>query len=199
MSSKVQFQTNIPVEVALAYDGGKQVEGNYGPQVMYSLSQAPNGETTMYVPPIVANRLAELKVTRGQPVQICKAEVQTGTRKSIQWKVVRVDPVKEPTGSADSQVAKPEEPAAPAATPSPRGVQGQSTIPPLKMQFDAAFEEFLVLAGRSTHRAESRLGTEGVSVRLDNRDTAAIATTMFIEAARRGYVIWTPEAYRDAA
>jgi hypothetical protein len=66
----------------------------------------------------------------------------------------------------------------------------------MQVQFHTAFEEFLVLAGRATHQAESRLGAEGVSVRLDNRDTAAIATTMFIEAARRGYVIWTPGGAR---
>ncbi|HSW51442.1 MAG TPA: hypothetical protein VLH09_14750 [Bryobacteraceae bacterium] len=91
-SKKVQFQTNIPVEVALAYDGGKQVEGNFGPQFMFSLAEAPNGETTMYVPPIVADKLAELQVGKGQRVAICKAEVKQGNRRSIQWQVTRVDP-----------------------------------------------------------------------------------------------------------
>ena len=137
MSSKVQFQTNIPVEVALAYDGGKQVEGNFGPQVMFSLAQAPNGETTMYVPPIVADRLAELNIRRGQLVEICKAEVKNGNRRSIQWKVNRVDPDpawQEPTGEpripaapASPKAAKPKEEAA--QPPTPEGVQSQSTIP----------------------------------------------------------------------
>ncbi len=90
--SVLRFQTNVPVEVALAYSDGKEVEGQYGPQLMFSLAEAPNGEKTMYVPPIVAERLKELHVDRGQRVQICKAEVKSGNRRSIEWQVTRIDP-----------------------------------------------------------------------------------------------------------
>jgi hypothetical protein len=36
MSEKVQFQTNVPVEVALKYNDGREVTGQYGDQVLYS-------------------------------------------------------------------------------------------------------------------------------------------------------------------
>jgi hypothetical protein len=38
MSDKVQFQTNVPVEVALKNGDGKQVNGQYGDQVLYTLT-----------------------------------------------------------------------------------------------------------------------------------------------------------------
>ena len=36
MNDKVQFQTNVPVEVALKYNDGKEVNGQYGDQVLYT-------------------------------------------------------------------------------------------------------------------------------------------------------------------
>ena len=90
--SILRFQTNVPVEVALAYSDGKEVEGQYGPQQMFSLAESPNGEKTMYVPPIVAERFKELHIDRGQRVQVCKAEVKNGQRRGIEWQVTRIDP-----------------------------------------------------------------------------------------------------------
>ena len=89
--SVLRFQTNVPVEVALAYSDGKEVEGNYGPQVMFSLATAPNGEQTMYVPPIVANRIAELHIGKGELFEVCKAELKNGNRRGMEWQVKRVD------------------------------------------------------------------------------------------------------------
>jgi hypothetical protein len=90
--SVLRFQTNVPVEVALAYRDGKEAEGNYGPQVMFSLKSAPNGETTMYLPPICAERIRELGIEPGQRISVTKAEVKAGNRRGIEWKVSRVDP-----------------------------------------------------------------------------------------------------------
>jgi len=50
MKDRVVFQTNVPVTAALAYADGMNVEGRFGDQVMYTLSD----ERVMYVPPIAA-------------------------------------------------------------------------------------------------------------------------------------------------
>lgn len=63
MSDKVQFQTNVPVEVALKYNDGKEVSGQYGDQVLYTLTDG----RVMYVPPIVKRRIDELGIGRGDP------------------------------------------------------------------------------------------------------------------------------------
>ena len=83
MSDKVQFQTNIPVEIALKYGDGKEVSGHYGDQVMYTLTD----DRVMYVPPIVKRRIEELGIGRGESFTLTKAEKKNGTRRTIEWLV----------------------------------------------------------------------------------------------------------------
>ncbi|MCI0725073.1 MAG: hypothetical protein L0338_39825, partial [Acidobacteria bacterium] len=68
---KIVFQTNIPVEVQLAYADGKKVTGQYGDSFMYTL----RGERVMFVPPFVRERIQELQPHAGQWFSICKREV----------------------------------------------------------------------------------------------------------------------------
>jgi len=83
MSDKVQFQTNVPVEVALKYGDGKEVNGQYGDQVLYTLSDG----RVMYVPPIVKRKIEELRIGRGELFTLTKAEKKNGTRRMIEWVV----------------------------------------------------------------------------------------------------------------
>ena len=75
MSDKVQFQTNIPVEVALKYGDGKEVNGQYCDQVLYTLTDG----RVMYVPPIVKRRIEEPGIGRGELFTLTKAEKKNGT------------------------------------------------------------------------------------------------------------------------
>jgi len=83
MSEKVQFQTNVPVEVALKYNDGKEVTGQYGDQVLYTLTDG----RVMYVPPIVKRKIDELRIGRGELFTLTKAEKKNGTRRTIEWVV----------------------------------------------------------------------------------------------------------------
>ena len=83
MSDKVQFQTNVPVDVALKYNDGKEVTGQYGDQVLYTLTDG----RVMYVPPIVKKKIDELGIGRGELFTITKAEKKNGTRRTIEWAV----------------------------------------------------------------------------------------------------------------
>ena len=83
MSDKVHFQTNIPVEVALKYGDGKEVNGQYGDQVLYTLTDG----RVMYVPPTVKRRIEELGIGRGELFTLTKAEKKNGTRRTIEWLV----------------------------------------------------------------------------------------------------------------
>ena len=83
MSDKVQFQTNVPIEVALKYNDGKEVTGQYGDQVLYTLTDG----RVMYVPPIVKKKIDELGIGRGELFTITKAEKKNGTRRTIEWVV----------------------------------------------------------------------------------------------------------------
>jgi len=83
MSEKIQFQTNVPIDVALKYNDGKEVNGQYGDQVLYTLTDG----RVMYVPPIVKKKVDELGIGRGEKFTITKAEKKNGTRRTIEWVV----------------------------------------------------------------------------------------------------------------
>lgn len=99
----LKFAVNVPARVALAFPTGKQVEGQYGPQMMFSLALAPAGEKTMYVPLIVAEQIQKLGIVKGEPFQVVKAEVPNGSKPKIEWKVSRLEteaPVRKPVATA---------------------------------------------------------------------------------------------------
>ena len=106
MSDKVQFQTNIPVEVALKYGDGKEVNGQYGDQVLYTLTDG----RAMYVPPIVKRRIEELGIGRGELFTLTKAEKKNGTRRTIEWLVAAGERGEKPPRES-VQAAKSERPA----------------------------------------------------------------------------------------
>ena len=83
MSEKLQFQTNVAIDVALKYNDGKEVTGQYGDQVLYTLTDG----RVMYVPPIVKKKIDELGIGRGELFTITKAEKKNGTRRTIEWVV----------------------------------------------------------------------------------------------------------------
>jgi hypothetical protein len=83
MRERIAFQTNAPVTVALAYADGLQVEGRFGDQIMYTLTD----ERVMYVPPVVRSKLVELGIQPGEPFTICKAQRKEGNRRFIEWQV----------------------------------------------------------------------------------------------------------------
>jgi len=87
----LRFQANIPEEVALKYDDGKAVQGRYGDQVLYTLTD----DRVMYLPPIAAKRIKDLHINRNELMSISKQEVPRGQKSSIEWVIKRVDPAPE--------------------------------------------------------------------------------------------------------
>ena len=82
---KIAFQTNIPVEVQLAYADGKKVANQYGDSFMYTL----RGDRVMFVPSFVRERIQELQPQAGQWFSICKREVQASEGKTrTDWEVL---------------------------------------------------------------------------------------------------------------
>ena len=84
----LRFEGNTPVQVALKYDGGRDVDGRYGPQVLYTLADG----RLMYLEPKAARRIDELKITAGEPFSICKREAGNGQKRKVEWEVKRLEP-----------------------------------------------------------------------------------------------------------
>jgi hypothetical protein len=89
MKERVVFEANVPVTATLAYADGLKVQGRFGDQVMYSLTDG----RVMYVPPIVRDKLVELGIRQNEPFAICRSERREGTRRFVDWVV-------QPNGSA---------------------------------------------------------------------------------------------------
>jgi len=112
----VRFAANLPVEIALQCVDGIRVEGRYGDRVKYTLTD----DRTMYVDPLVAERIKELAIQPGELFQVCKRQEKKGNRKTIHWVVER-------NGESETQLerdlrasidrAKAPETAPPAPTP----------------------------------------------------------------------------------
>jgi hypothetical protein len=98
MREIIKFMTNVPVEVALRPGSEKQVEGRYGPQMMYTLTD----QRVMYVPLIVADRIRELNIGSGEPFEVCKAEVRDGNRRWIEWRVNKLEDRKDAVPPEDA-------------------------------------------------------------------------------------------------
>ena len=83
----VRFEMNVPQELVLKLPEGVMKQGRFGYQVMYTLAD----DRLMYVPRFVASRISALEIQPGEPFTICKREIKDGQRKSIEWRVTRVE------------------------------------------------------------------------------------------------------------
>jgi len=103
MSEKIQFQTNIPVELALQFLEGKPVDSQFGGvQHLFSTTDNRVFFVSEMVGNIVADQVKKLGVQKGEPIELCKAEVTQGRgRKGIQWIVKKVGfvPGQQPDGT----------------------------------------------------------------------------------------------------
>jgi hypothetical protein len=89
---KINFSTNVPVEVALQTLEGKPKESNFGGvQHMFFTTDGRVFYVSETVGTIINSQLKKQAVQVGEPVEIVKAEVSAGNgRKTIQWKVSRI-------------------------------------------------------------------------------------------------------------
>ncbi|HZT29735.1 MAG TPA: hypothetical protein VFA33_07630 [Bryobacteraceae bacterium] len=127
MSDKITFPTNVPVPLALQFLEGKEVASQFGGnQHLFSTTDGRIFFVSETVGNILTAQLTKLRIQKGEPIEIIKAEVPTGNgRKSIQWLVNKVGfaPGEQPDGTlaVDKPGAGGEAPApvAPRATETP--------------------------------------------------------------------------------
>jgi hypothetical protein len=187
MKERVVFEINVPVTAALAYADGLKVEGRYGDQVMYSLSD----ERVMYVPPAVRDQLIELGIRQREPFSICKVERREGSRRFIQWVVKRL-----PSESSELTRDQPLPGAAPSGTAATGiGTQGNGkpngTVPGTpngSTAGQAPLRAALVASIDAALEAERYAAERGRSIRFGSEDLRAMALSLFIQHARDGGV-----------
>ena len=194
MKEIVKFPINTPVEVALRFEGGKHVEGRYGDQVMYSLLD----NRIMYVPPYVEQRIQELAIGAGEPLLLCKKEVEEGHRKWIEWSVKRAPQQPRPSGNVTVAAETAQSKAPNHGNGSTNGkVNGSTPKTSLTVVPDwvtgsgmKTMEVALNGAAEIAQRVEGRAAAKNYGLRFSSEDIRAIGLTMFIQAMREGGVRW---------
>ena len=86
MAEKLKLATNVPQDIALKFSEGKPYSSEYGDSVMYTLTD----ERIWFAPPIVAQKITQLGITRGELFRIVKAEVTKGNRRTVEYQVSRI-------------------------------------------------------------------------------------------------------------
>lgn len=80
----IRFEPNVPVVLELKYDEGREVEGQYGPQFMYTTSD----DRRVYLNPPEAEKITQLGIRRGMKFRITK---QVKGKKVTGWLIERLD------------------------------------------------------------------------------------------------------------
>ncbi len=165
--STLKFAVNTPVRVALAYPTGKEVQGQYGPQVMYTLSEAPAGATAMYLPPLVSDKILALKPQKGEPIQIVKT--QKPGSKQMEWQVTRLQPEPVPVRK-------------PVATAPVNGHASANGVPylDLKTELVRAYDMAIdVLVEARSHAAVA-----GLPIQFNGEDVRQLAAVVIIDQGK---------------
>jgi hypothetical protein len=97
MPGTLKLQTNVWAEIALKFADGKEVEGNYGRQMMYTTTT----DEKLYLPLPAAEKVKALGVAKGEVFAIRKAE-QPGTT-NIHWEVKRYEAATVPPAAAPAR------------------------------------------------------------------------------------------------
>jgi hypothetical protein len=177
MADKIVFQTNIPVEVALKYDDGKDVKGQYGDQVLYALTDG----RVMYVPPIVRKQIEDLGIGRSEPFTIIKAEKKNGTRRTIEWQVA----ANGRTGNERNQESADDSGRSTGAGPEKQPVGNGVVGPAIHVRASTQFlKQALALAVDAVAEAERYAGTHGISLQFTSEDVREIGLRIYANASQ---------------
>lgn len=177
MAEILRPDANVPVELRLRYAGsGKPVQGQYGPQVMYTVEDRSGGVRTLYLDPAVATKIDMLDLAVGQPFLLCKRQAVQGGRKNTEWEVSRIErpgdarpPV---TKVTDHAYAIPATGATPISTPAQTG--------PAALMADCLRQAVDLLA--TTQKYASERGFPLVTFSAEDIRTTAVS--LFIERGR---------------
>ncbi len=167
MNEIVEFEPNIPQQVALLYLAGKPIETARGPRVMFSLK----GGKKLFVDPPVAKLITELGAAKGEPISICKREGG--------FEVKRVE-----SGEPSAKVTS--RPPDGFSQNGPNGTDHTAPVALLMTGQSQLLMRQLVASIEAVHAAEKHGELIGRPVRFTSEDIRAIAISGFIQQSREG-------------
>lgn len=179
--SVIRFDANVPVEVALKFDGGKQVKSRIPEapdQMMYSLC----GDDTIYVPLLVGEKIAQLGVKKMELISICKRQQGSMTK----WEVKRVGD----TATAPLEQVQAQRALATPATPQIAPLEKSNPNTPHSNPeightiISRIMASALIAAIDATQEAERYAHSKGIELEFGTDDIRAISNTVFIALSK---------------
>jgi len=161
VSEIIRFEPNVPVEVALKFADGRDVEGQYGPQKMFSCTDG----RVFYVNSAVAEKITAAGIQPRQPLRICKR--QSG--RTTEW---QIEPVAAPK-------------------PAPTAAAAIALPPQLAAPPDAnLMAACLMQAVDSCIQTEKYAAAKGYGIQFTSEDVRAIAASLYIQHSKSGGSSW---------
>lgn len=191
MAEKLKLGTNIPVEIAIeaqlhqvngawavlpALDASRTNAGDYGDSLMYRLTDG----RAWFAPPICGRKLAELNIGIGELFSVTKAEVSKGNRRSIEYRVERVEvepPVSNAVATASQQAPQMVPPATTTNTTTPINSRGKE----LAVEMLTRSYEVAILAHVNVRKL---ITASGMDLKFDEHQIHAAAMTVYINASK---------------
>ncbi len=171
----IKFATNVPVTLCFPYGDFKPVNGNYGPQFLYSV-EVEGVQDKLYATPALHQELQAAHVGPGASLTITKVEGE-GNRKG--WLV-----------RSNGGNGTPEEDAPSASAASSAPTNGREREPVARPDF-AGLELLMNHCLAASWKAWQGLDDEA---QFSSEDVRGVGITLFLECARKGVL---PQAVEE--
>jgi hypothetical protein len=174
---KVTFDPNVPVTVTLEFDGGKQVQGRYGPQFLYWL----DGQRSMFVDANVHEQIRATGAVAGDTLEITRRK----KGRADEWEVVHIldEPGQAAAPPPPPQTRRPSSPV-PAAATAPRPTQQPAPAPITRATTDLTAAFCQAIDALTEAREYGRRA--GLDLRWDTGDVRAVAISIYIDKCKGG-------------
>lgn len=173
MSEKIVLKTNEWAELALKWPDGKDLEGQYGPSVMFTTVD----DRVLFLPPLAGAKVRALKLAPGDRVNVRKAEVNgvNGTKPPhLEWQVERVDAPRIGPQANGTFVVPREASIPPGTNASPVSAHHGTNV---KLPYDIAFREIVSFVSA---------GLKETGEQWSDQARQAMVCTIFIQASKDG-------------
>lgn len=172
---KVTFLPNVPQQIALKWPDGKIVSGNYGDQMMYSLTDG----RVMFLDLDVAQKISHLEVRAGETFGICK--LWNGDKQQkVRWDVYRSGEryVQDDDAQEPPQMPRPVPVSVIGASAPPRVAIPPAPVPQANNGHVTSNPHVVVTDGRPKTRLEDALKTVVQALHSTNEYSKSIGYAM---------------------
>lgn len=188
MADILRFEPNVPEDLVLKFDKGKEVQGQHGADILFTLTDG----RIVFVPIETAEEMERLRIRKGLPFRITKRTVRGS--KAFDWKVERLDALENQLRDSIDDVKSGQRPgSSPAATspiasvtPITKGASNSPQNTPATTMTIASqvLAGALIAAIDAAAYAERYAESKSMEMAFGEESIRALACTLYIQHAK---------------